>query len=70
MWPEQSEGWTEARDEFREEGQSHPGRASKLWYGVWILFWIIRCLRKEWSNLIYVFKKTSQQLCGEWSVAG
>lgn len=41
-WLEQSEGWTEVRDEFREEGgQSHTGRASELWHGVWILFWLI-----------------------------
>lgn len=26
MWPEQSEGWTDARDEFREGGQEGPPR--------------------------------------------
>lgn len=70
-WLEQNEGWTEVRDEFREEGgQSHTGRASELWHGVWILFWLIGWLREECSNPICVLEKTFQQLCGEWSVAG
>lgn len=68
-WLEQSDGWM-GQGWVQRGGQSHLGGASKVKYGVWILFWIIRWLRKEWNNLIYVFKKLFQQWCGEWSVAG